>query len=149
MDKKQIEELLKRVRGEGPVRHIHTPYTETTGKKPDFEVEYIFDIDPALEGIKPSQGMRCDFLYEGDDPETDGIYMIWPEFIDEDGNVIVDKCAVIPLSGRAAMWIGDNEARKKIHQKRIKIGTKGYWVIGSKRLAKVKVTKVLGLHENS
>ncbi|MEW8525379.1 MAG: hypothetical protein AB2552_20240 [Candidatus Thiodiazotropha endolucinida] len=148
MDKKEIEKLKERVKREEETRHIHVPYSEASGRKPDFEVEYVLDIDPELGSVKPGQGMRCDFLYEGDDPKTDGIYMIWPELLDENGKVILDKRVVPAKSGKATMWIGMHEAREKIHRNRIKIGTKGYWVVGSKKLAMVTVTKIHGLFEN-
>jgi hypothetical protein len=74
--------------------------------------------------------------------------MIWPELLDEDGSVLLNKNIEPPKSGKATMWIGVPEMREKIHRNRIKVGTKGYWVIGSKRLAKVKVTKIIGLFTN-
>lgn len=43
-------------------------------------------------------------MYEGDDPSKDGIYMIHPEFLDEDGQAIGEELAV-PLEGKASMWI--------------------------------------------
>ena len=148
MDDKQIEELKRRVRDQEQLRSIHRPYSETTGMLPDFEVKYQFDIDPELSSVKPAQGMRCDFLYEGDDPSADGIHMIWPELLTENGKIILDKKITPSPSGRATMWIGSNEARQKIHRNRISVGTKGYWVIGSKRLARVEVSKIIGLFEN-
>ena len=112
-------------------------------------MEYEFDIDPELELVKPRQGMRCDFLYEDDDPKIHGIHIIWPELLDKDENVLLNKDIEPPKSGKATMWIGMPEMREKIHQHRLKVGTKGYWVIGSKILAKVKVTKIIGLFINS
>lgn len=148
MDNNDFDELMKRVKARESTINIHEPYSKVSGRKPDFEVEYELDIDPALEEVRPGQGMRCDFLYEGDNPVTDGIHMIWPEFLDQDGNVITDKAVVLGLKGKATMWIGMHESRVKTHQSRIKVGTKGFWVIGSKKLAKVTVTKILGLFEN-
>lgn len=147
LNKRLVDEIKKAAESES--RYVHTPYSEAMGKQPDFEVEYVFDIDPELEEVKPSQGMRCDFLYDGDDPKLDGIHMIWPELLDEYGDVILDKRVIPSSSGKATMWIGLHESREKVHQKRIKIGTKGYWVIGSKKLAKVTVSKILGLFENN
>jgi hypothetical protein len=48
--------------------------------------------------------MRSDFAYEGDDPRTDGMYMIWPEFESDDGVPLADA-ADIPVTGFASMWI--------------------------------------------
>lgn len=148
MDKKQIEELFRTVKEQESTRHIHVPYQERMGGLPDFEVSYKLTIDPELEGIKPGQGMRSDFLYDGDDPSSDGIHIIWPEFLDNNGEVIRNKNINPAEEGRALMWILSPESREKIHRDRIKVGTKGYWVVGSKKLAKVTVTKILGLFEN-
>ena len=100
MDKTQIEELKRRVKSQEKSRHVHIPYFERTGKLPDFEVEYEFDIDPELGLIKPRQGMRCDFLYEGDDPKVHGINIIWPELWDKEGNVLLNKDIAPPNLGK-------------------------------------------------
>lgn len=147
MDKKEIDELKKRV--ESRDLNVHVPYKDRTGREPDFEVEYVIDIAPELGPIIPCQGMRSDFLYEGDNPKVDGIYMIWPELLDKSGNVILDKSISLDNSGKATMWIGWPESRENTHRKRLKVGTKGSWVMGSKRIARVTVTKIIGLFENN
>jgi len=147
MNEEEIKDLMEKVKNQENTAHIHTPYSESSGRGADFEVEYKLDIDPELREIKPSQGMRSDFLYEGDDPKTDGIYMIWPELLDKDGKVILDKRITPENSGTATMWIFSPEIRD-VHRNRIKVGTKGRWVVGSKTLARVTVTKILGLFEN-
>lgn len=148
MDDQDIKRSQGEFCKEGESQATHTPYSISTGEKPDFEVEYEFDIDPELEGIRPGQGMRCDFLYLGDDPERDGVHMIWPEFLDVTGDVITDKKVTPSYKGKANMWIGMPKMREMVHKHRIKIGTEGYWVVGSRVLAKVKVTKIIGMFEN-
>ncbi len=143
LNQEQIEILIKK-EGEKEEDCVHVPYEESSNTKPDFEVRYSLISKESLGIIYPAQGMRCDFLYENDDPKIDGIYMIWPELLDEDGEVILDKCAPAAQSGRATMWI---TLDKNLHRKRIKIGTKGHWVAGSMNLACVEVTKILGLHD--
>src|SRR5690606_35494357 len=128
---KELEKLKERVKRAEETRHIHIPYSETSGRKPDFEVDYVLDIHPELHSVKLGQGMRCDFLYEEDDPKADGIYMIWPELLDENCKIILDKRIAPAQSGKSTMWIGMHETREKIHRNRIKVGTKGYWVVGS------------------
>ena len=145
MNKQQIEELMKRVKDNSDAQKVHTPYNETTGRLPDFEVQYKIH-DEVTSNF--TQGARCDFLYEGDDPKTDGIHMIWPEFLDDNGEVILDKTIHPKKQGRATMWIGMHESRVKFHRPRLKVGTKGYWVVGSKKIANVEVTKILGVFEN-
>lgn len=148
MDKKEIQELMKRVKRHEKTMKVHIPYAESTGRKADFEVEYVFDFDTELGDVKPSQGMRCDFLYEGDDAKIDGIHMILPELLDREGDIITDKAIIPDKSGKATMWILSSEGRKDIHKKRLKVGVKGRWVVGSKTLARVVVTKIIGLFEN-
>lgn len=147
MDKKQIEELIKRVKDQEDSRMVHVPYAEASGRMPDFEVEYEI-IGSSEENTNFTQGARCDFLYEGDDPAVDGIHMIWPEFLDDQGNVILDKKIRPRLKGKATMWILDDNSRRNIHQKRLTVGTSGYWVAGTSKIAKVNVTKIIGLFED-
>lgn len=145
LSKEEIKELLSLAGKNRERRGIYVPYGEISGRLPDFEVSYEFFPDVNIV----FQGVRCDFLYEEDDPKKDGVHMIWPEFLDNEGNVILDKSIPINRLGKATMWIGMHESRVKYHRSRLKIGTKGYWVAGSRKLAKVTVTKILGLFENS
>jgi len=120
----------------------HIPYQQNLNREPDFIVEYQLDPCDELKSAKPGQGMRLDFLYDGEDPELDGIHMIWPELLDEDGNVILDKTpGEMETKGKANMWIV-NEERREIHKDRINIGTKGYWVRGPFKMASVTVTQI-------
>ncbi len=115
----------------------------------DFVVEYEINLSPELKQAKPHQGMRTDFLYEGDDPVIDGIHMIWPELLDAKGNSIEDKTpGSAPLKGLALMWIVRDEA-KPYHAGRLKLGTKGHWVRGPFKVADVKVIKIGKLKEET
>ncbi|MCG7980698.1 MAG: hypothetical protein G8D81_08870 [gamma proteobacterium symbiont of Clathrolucina costata] len=147
MDKDFVENLLKRVKEAEKDKDTHIPYSTIHGRDPDVEVKYILDKSPELAGAKPAQGMRCDFLYDGDDPLKDGTYSIAPELLDESENVIIDKSLPMEEKGKAYMWVGYGKNRI-LHKRRLKVGTKGYWVVGSKKLAKVTVTKILGLFES-
>lgn len=90
--------------------------------------------------------MRVDFLYEKDDPVTDGVHMIWPEILDIKGHVIEDTTpGNIPQKGYANMWVVD-EKRRPYHKGRIKVGTKGIWWRGG-RIAYVTVIQVGSLAE--
>ena len=121
---------------------MHSPYKGAQNRQPDFIVEYEIDLCDEMKNAKPHQGMRTDFLYHDDDPQVDGIYMIWPELLDENGQVIEDTTpGSAPLYGTANMWILSEEMRE-FHRKRIKVGTKGYWVRGSYRVANVTVIKL-------
>ena len=88
--------------------------------------------------------MRSDFKYLGEFSD-EGIWMIWPEFIDQDGNVIQNE-DVLPKSGKATMWIVSREKELlNMHLKRLKVGMVAELVTGARTLATVKVTKILGL----
>lgn len=118
-----------------------TSYSERSGRLPSFEVLYRFlSTDEGERNASPRQHTRWDFLYEGDDASANGIWMIWPEFIAPNGQVLPE--GIVPLSGRAFMYIVnlDNEA---YHRKRIDIGTKGAFVEGAKKVA---VCEVVAIH---
>lgn len=148
MNKDELMLLLDRVKEKKEKQDMHTPYTERTGRLPDLEVEYIMQPSVELADIKPYQGMRCDFMYAENNLNDHAIYMIWPEILDAQGNVILDKTIELPQSGRAFMWAAYDEVRENVHQKRIKEGVCGYWMVGSKILAKVNVVKIIGLFTN-
>ena len=116
----------------------HIPYHSKLKRLPDFVVEYCWNPDDDLKSCKLLQGIRSDFLYDGDDPEVEGIHMIWPEFLDEDGNVVTQTETEVNRQGFANMWIM-LEDRIPFHKERMGIGTKGFMVYGSKKLAEVKV----------
>jgi hypothetical protein len=116
------------------------------GSPPDFAVRYRFFTaeEGGLVGA-PRQHIRWDFLYQGDDPERDGIYMIWPEFLDRAGNVLPD--GPVPYEGVAHMFILNPDMREQVHRRRMAVGVRGYFVEGSKRVAECEVMELIGLTE--
>lgn len=86
-------------------------------------------------------------MYEGDDPSTDGIYMIHPQFLDKHGQPL-DNGLPVPLEGKASMWILIPEMRASIHQSRIKLETRGHFMEGWRKIGDVAVDSIVGLHEN-
>jgi hypothetical protein len=124
-------------------------YAEKDKRLPDFEVSYRF-LTEAEGGRKtgpPFQHYRCDWSYEGDDISKAGIFMIWPEFLDSEGRILSDEVRV-PESGKATMWIIVPKMIEQVHGSRIKVGTKGFFMEGPRRIAEVVVTRVIGLHTN-
>lgn len=120
-----------------------TSYAEGSGRPPSFEVAYRFlSADEGGRRSPPYQHTRWDFLYEGDDPEVDSIWMIWPEFIGPDDRVLPE--GEVPLAGRAWMFIVnlDNEP---YHRARIMVGTKGAFVEGARKVAVCEVLAIHGL----
>lgn len=75
-----------------------------------------------------------------------GKFIIWPEFEDANGEIILDNTVPVERVGTARMWIINNQ-RRPLHQDKIKIGLKGYFIEGN-RVAECEVIKILGLATN-
>ena len=123
-------------------------YEVKTGNPPDFRVKYRFLSENEV-GRKspPLQGYRCDWLYSEDDPNPVGIWMIWPEFEDEHQKPLLRE-QIASIQGTARMWILSHECRVEVHRERIKLGTHGYFVEGSRKIAEAEVIEILGLMTN-
>lgn len=126
-------------------RSVMTTYLERTGRRPDFRVRH--EWLRAVEGAwQPVQHMRCDFSYDGDNTHRDGVYMIWPEFEDDDGTPIPEG-SPIPMTGCASMWIVSPELRAQVHRKKAQVGRKAYIVAGGTRLARAEIIELVGLFD--
>lgn len=112
---------------------------------PDFRVRYQWTATrESVVPQQPLQHMRCDFAYAADDWSREGVYMIWPEFEDEEGQPLPENSR-LPLTGTATMWILSDEMRQTVHRARIKVGTRGHFFAGHP-IADVEVIAILGLH---
>lgn len=122
-----------------------TSYRDQRGTGPDFRVRYRF-LTEAEGGRRelPFQHIRSDFLYEGDDPQADGIWCIWPEFLSTSGVALPEDDQRVPAEGLADMYILSSDLRAD-HARRIRIGTRGYFVEGPKKTAACEVVAVLEL----
>ncbi|MES2842668.1 MAG: hypothetical protein V4794_20495 [Pseudomonadota bacterium] len=107
-----------------------------------------YRLYPASEGGRKVtfQHLRCDFMYAGDDPQKDGIFMIHPEFLDEH-NAPIGEDVIIPLTGRASMWILSPEMRSEVHRSRAAVGVRGHLMEGARKVADVEIDAIAGLHE--
>ncbi|MEJ5031294.1 hypothetical protein [Comamonas sp. MYb69] len=122
-------------------------YEEIRGYPPDFIVSYHL-YAPSEGGRKITyQHLRCDFMYEGYDIASDGIFMIYPEFLGADG-LPIEEGIPVPLDGRASMSILSPEMRASVHQGRIEIGTRGYFMEGGRKVGSLEVVQIVGLHAN-
>ena len=122
-------------------------YREIRNRPEDFIFKYRL-YTPDEGGRKVTyQHLRCDFMYAGDDPVKGGIYMIHPEFLDANGNVVDEKIPLM-LEGKATMWVLVEEMKEKVHRSRIKLGTKGYFMEGSRKIGEVEVESIVGLNES-
>lgn len=117
-------------------------------KQPDdFEATIrIFSTDEGGRMTPPFNGIRWDFAYADDDVLATGLYMIWPDFVDEAGDSLpTDQALPIRVALQARMTIVVDEMRSKLHRERIFVGAQFYCHEGSKRVASGTVTKVTGL----
>ena len=123
----------------------HRSYEQIKNRECDFIVEYRF-LSPEEGGRKtgnPAQGYRSDFMYS-EDENLKKIWMIWPEFLDEDGQVILDKSIRVTAFGKAKMWIV-NEMNQEFHKQKIKTGLKGFFMEGPHKVAECEVIQIVNL----
>ena len=122
----------------------HISYEQKLKRSCDFVVKYRFlTKEEGGRQTLPLQGVRFDFMYFGDSPEKDSIYIIHPEFLNNSHQVITEKI-MVPEKGNARMWIV-NRDYLDYHKERLKIGTKGYFMEGPKIIAECNVIKLIGL----
>ncbi|MGX7688141.1 hypothetical protein ACWA1C_13340 [Flectobacillus roseus] len=126
---------------------MHEPYEKRLGHKADFRVKYKFRSpeDGGRKTGEPYQGIRSDFSFVGE--KENKMYMIWPEFEDIEGNVLLYNDKPVFNQGTARMWIVNNEMRP-LHYDKIKIGVKGNFREGSMISADCEVIEVLDLKIN-
>jgi len=116
-------------------------------KRVDFKVKYRFlSLDEGgRESGPPYNNYRSDWLYDGDDIQKSGLSMIWPFFENNEGEFINEEIKV-PNEGTARMFILVPESRVNKHQQLIKVGVKGYFMEGSRKVAEAEVIKIVDLY---
>jgi hypothetical protein len=126
---------------------MHQPYQELLKHPHDFVVSYrFFTPEEGGRHYPPIQGIQFNFRYQEKDLNAGSNFMIWPEFEDEEGKLILNKDTPVAMNGKARMWIAFPE-RRSFHQARIRIGTKGYFMEG-KPIAECEVIEIVGLLTN-
>jgi hypothetical protein len=106
----------------------------------------IFREDEGGRKLAPFNGIRWDFNYAEELPTSD-LYMIWPDFIDEDSNSLpTDKVLPIDRFLRARMSVVVDEMRAQMHRSRIKVGTQFFCCEGPRRVAEGEVRRITHLH---
>ena len=123
---------------------MHRPYSKKKGHRADFRIEYRFrsaEDGGRLTG-PPFQAIRCDFSI--DNEPRNCLYMIWPEFEDENRDVIMSLDKKVPVSGTARMWIV-NDSMRPIHYEKIHVGMVCYFVEGNRITADCEVVEILDL----
>jgi len=127
---------------------MHIRYEQRLGHQADFKVRYRFyNKDECGRSAIPYQGYRSDFWYAHQDHNANEIFMIWPEFENLDGEVILQSDCSVNQSGTARMWIIVPE-RRPYHHYKIKLGTIGYFMEGAKKVAECEVVELMGLLSN-
>ena len=124
---------------------MHYSYETRLKHRADFRVKYIFRSAENGGRIQlPYQGLRCDFYYH--DGQRDIISMVWPEFEDENGKIILEDKTSVPKEGTALMWIALPE-RRILHQNNIKVGLKCFFWEG-KITADCEIIEIIDLFKN-
>ena len=129
---------------------MHEPYEKKLGHIHDFKVRYRL-YRPEEGGRKTGvtyQGIRYDFAYSDYGTKDFNVHMIWPEFENENGEIITEHFEMVRETGTARMWIVVDHMRT-IHRDKIKIGTKGFLMEASRRMGECEVIEINGLLTNS
>lgn len=124
---------------------MHKPYNEVFNRLPDFRVSYrIYSYEEGGRYSLTFQGIRWNFWYEHPEHKKGQLFMIYPEFEDENGQPITDLSVPVNPEGFARMWIL-NEDFIKYHQGKIKVGTKGYFMEGNRKVGECEVVELVTL----
>lgn len=125
------------------------PYEERLFYPQDFNVRYRFySAEEGGRKLLPKQGYRSDFAIEDDFLKSPiSLRVIHPEFEDENRNLIIDETKPILLSGTARMWILFPQSRTR-HRNEIKLGMRGYFMEGSRKVAVAEIIEIVGLYTN-
>ena len=128
---------------------MHLKYEIRLEHPADFRVKFRFYTEEE-NGRKtlPYQGYRSDFWYEH--PEHSGtnqIFMIWTEFENKNLEIVNESDIPINRTGTAQMWIMVPE-RRDYHVDKIKVGLKGCFMEGSRKVADCEVVELIGLKTN-
>ncbi|WP_159473688.1 hypothetical protein [Dyadobacter sp. 3J3] len=124
---------------------FHKSYQEFMHREPDFRVTYRFYTlqeggrwSPVYQGYKPN------FWYFHEDNHKGLQFMIWPEFENEKGDIIMENNIPVPLDGTAKMWIISPDFID-YHKGKIIIGTKGFFKEGARNIAECEVIELLNI----
>ena len=112
----------------------------------DFEATIrILRADEGGRSSRPRNGIRWDLCYASDDPQ-DGIWMIWPDFLDANGESR-SEAEELPVDSPlpAKMLVVSDEIREEAHRHEITVGTRFYCHEGGRRVAEGVVTRITGL----
>lgn len=119
-------------------------------RAPDFEAEVRFltfeEGGRRGEYGPVKQGYRCDVHLDND--PSDSRWMIWPLFLDNNGQEL-PKGAPIPPVSKAHFYIINDELRRNFHRQWLCEGARFHLTEGARKVAACQVTKILNLHEEA
>jgi len=122
---------------------MHQPYEKQLKRQADFRATYHFySVEEGGRRSLPFQGIRFDFWYESELHPEKQYFMIWPEFEDRNQQVLLE--GEVYEAGTALMWIINSDWRK-YHREKIAVGTVGYFIEGTRRVAVCEVIELIGL----
>lgn len=121
---------------------MHEPYEKRFNHKADFRLKYKFlsSEEGGRKTGEPYEGIRSDFSFV--DEKQSFLYMIWPEFEDEEGSVILFNDRPVPQFGTARMWIINNEMRED-HYGKNELGIRGNFREGATITADCEIIEIL------
>ncbi|MBD2714876.1 hypothetical protein KBK19_07510 [Microvirga sp. STR05] len=115
------------------------------GLSPDFRVSYsLYSAEEGGRKTPAYQHIRWDFRYDDESIST-RTFHIWPEILHPDGTLLLNEH--VPAHGLADMFVVFPGSRA-YHQQHIRLGVRGYFVEGARRVAVCEVIAVLHLHTN-
>lgn len=121
-------------------------YEDLFNRKADFRVKYkLYSKENGGRYSWTYQGIKFNFWYDHIDHQKGMLFMIFPEFEDITGNVIVKNDIPVSNTGTARMWIISKEFFE-YHRGKILIGTKGFFMEGGKRVGECEVIELIGLN---
>jgi len=128
---------------------MHQPLEQRLNYQADFRVKYrFFAVEEGGRKTLPYQGYRPAFWYNNDQSHIPTrTFIIWPEFEDQQGNVIRENSQPVRSSGTARMWIITPQMRA-YHRDKIRPGLNGYLMEGSRKVAECEVLEIVGLNTN-
>ena len=116
----------------------HQPYKDIIKRDYDFRVKYrIYSHEEGGRRTPVYQGIRWDFWYESDKHTSKSIYIIWPEFEDENKDIFLLN-EPVPTEGTAQMWIISKDMID-YHIQRVEVGAKGYFHEGARRVGECEI----------
>jgi hypothetical protein len=127
---------------------MHKSYESLFKHPPDFKVKYHFyDKNEGGRNVSPVQGYRSDFSYTHNEHLANQLFMIYPEFEDVNGEIMLQTDIPVLRDGIARMWIANTKWRA-YHKDKIKIGLIGYFMEGARKVAECEVIEIPGLLTN-